>query len=78
MNQQGKYREGFTLIEMLIVVVVIGSLVAIVAPKFAGTRQRALDATVVSDLRRAAAQSEGYFSIYMTYPATMAAAVAAS
>lgn len=74
MNKRCKSRHGFTLIEMLITVVVIGSLAAIVAPKFAGTRERALDATVVSDLRNALAQAEGYFSISMTYPATAAAA----
>ena len=74
MNKRCKSRHGFTLIEMLITVVVIGSLAAIVAPQFAGTRERALDATVVSDLRNALAQAEGYFSISMTYPTTMAAA----
>ncbi len=72
MNKRCKSRHGFTLIEMLITVVVIGSLAAIVAPKFANSRQRALDATVVADLRRALAQSEGYFSIQMTYPPSLA------
>jgi prepilin-type N-terminal cleavage/methylation domain-containing protein len=54
-------REGFTLIEMLIVVVIIGILAAIALPKFGTTRNRAFYSTVQSDLTNLRNVQETYY-----------------
>ena len=55
-------RKGFTLIELLIVVVIIGILAAIAIPKFANTKQKALVASMKSDLRNLVTAEEAFFS----------------
>ena len=52
---------GFTLIEMLIVVVIIGILATVVAPKFSATKERSYVATMQSDLRNVRDAQERYF-----------------
>ncbi|MCC5949687.1 MAG: prepilin-type N-terminal cleavage/methylation domain-containing protein [Nitriliruptoraceae bacterium] len=47
--------HGFTVPEMLVVVLVVAVLAAIAIPAFLGQRERAFEATVVSDLRNAGA-----------------------
>jgi type IV pilus assembly protein PilA len=54
-------RKGFTLIELLIVVVIIGLLAAIAIPKFANTKEKAVVASMRSDLRNLASAQEGYW-----------------
>jgi len=55
-------RKGFTLIELLIVVVIIGILAAIAIPKFANTKQKAIIASMKSDLRNLVTAQEAFFS----------------
>lgn len=67
-------RRGFTLIEMLIVVVIIGVVVAIAIPKFNSTKSKANAATLRSDLRNIASAQEAYFfehSAYANSPALL-------
>ncbi len=61
-------RSGFTLIEVLIVTVIISILAAIAIPKFAGTKEKAYDATAVADLRHLVEASEAYFADHLHYP----------
>jgi prepilin-type N-terminal cleavage/methylation domain-containing protein len=55
-------RKGFTLIELLIVVVIIGILAAIAIPKFANTKQKAILASMKTDLKNLVTAQEAYFS----------------
>lgn len=61
-------RRGFTLIEMLIVVAIIGILASIVLLGVGPTRARARDARRVSDLRAVQTALELYFSKNGVYP----------
>jgi len=60
-------RKGFTLIELLIVVVIIGILAAIAIPKFSNTKEKAVKASMTSDLRNLASAQESYYSDYTSY-----------
>lgn len=59
--------SGFTLVELLIVVVVIGILATIAIPKFSRMREKSYIATVTSDLKNLASQQEIYLSNQYTY-----------
>jgi type IV pilus assembly protein PilA len=63
-------RKGFTLIELLIVVVIIGILAAIAIPKFANTKEKAVLASMKSDLRNLVTAQEAFFSDNQTYAST--------
>ena len=67
-------RKGFTLIELLIVVVIIGILAAIAIPKFANTKEKAVVASMKSDLRNLVTAQEGFFSDNQDYAKTAGAA----
>jgi prepilin-type N-terminal cleavage/methylation domain-containing protein len=58
---------GFTLIEMLIVVVILGILAAIAIPKFSGTKERTNLASMTRDLGNLAAAERTYFSAHHVY-----------
>jgi prepilin-type N-terminal cleavage/methylation domain-containing protein len=60
-------RKGFTLIELLIVVVIIGILAAIAIPKFANTKEKAVLASMKSDLRNLVTAQEAFFSDNQDY-----------
>ena len=66
-------RKGFTLIELLIVVVIIGILAAIAIPKFANTKEKAVVASMKSDLRNLVTAQEGFFSDNQDYAGGIAA-----
>lgn len=59
--------KGFTLVELIIVVVIIGLLVSIVVPKFANGKERAIVTSMRGDLHNLLAAQEGYFSNAQTY-----------
>lgn len=65
-------RRGFTIVELLIVIVVIGILAAIVIVAYNGIQQRARLAVLQSDLSGAAEQLGADNALNGSYPATAA------
>jgi type II secretion system protein G len=58
--QRSNHQRGFTLIEILIVVVIIGILATMVVPKFADARREASVSSVRNQLQTLRAQVEVY------------------
>jgi len=62
-----KDKEGFTLIELMIVIAIIGILAAIAIPQFSTYRSRSYNYAAKSDLRNAATAQETYFVENQSY-----------
>ncbi len=69
-NKIIKNIKGFTLVELLIVIAIIGVLSALLMANFVGVRQRARDAQRKSDLRQVQSALELYRSDLGLYPTT--------
>jgi type IV pilus assembly protein PilA len=59
--------QGFTLIEIMIVIAIIGVLAAIAIPQFSLYRVRSFNAAAQADLKNAATAQEAYFMDHGTY-----------
>ena len=62
-----KMKKGFTLVELIIVMVILGALAAIAIPKMSGSTDGAVIASVKSDLRTAIAKANEQYSKNLTY-----------
>jgi type IV pilus assembly protein PilA len=59
--------EGFTLIELMIVIAIIGILAAIAIPQFSAYRTRSYNSAAEADIRNAATAQEAYYVDNQTY-----------
>lgn len=67
-SRSGNHQSGFTIIELLIVVVVIAVLAAILIVSYNGITSRAVETTMKSDLQNAASSLELYSAQNNGYP----------
>lgn len=73
-----KSRSGFTIVELLIVIVIIGILAAITIVAYNGIQNRALTTTLQSDLTNASRQMEIANVTNGSYPTTLPSAIRTS
>src|SRR6185312_1772158 len=78
-DARGKHDQGFTLVELLVVIIIIGILAAIAIPVFLNQRQKAVDASLKADIKSLAQAEETWLvdnpsAIGTTDPAVLAAA----
>ena len=72
LSKMKRNQKGFTLIELMIVVAIIGILAAIAIPQFASYRQRAQDSAAKSALKNVATAQEDYYQQNDTYTSAIA------
>jgi type IV pilus assembly protein PilA len=70
---EGRTEEGFTLIELMVVVLIIAILLAIAIPSFLGARARAQDRAAQSNLRNALTAEKTYYTDAQAYTNTLTA-----
>jgi prepilin-type N-terminal cleavage/methylation domain-containing protein len=61
-------QSGFTIVELLIVIVVIGILAALVITTFTGIQQKARDTERTTDIKALHGQVEAYYAQKGSYP----------
>ena len=61
MMKKMRNAKGFTLIELMIVIAIIGILAAIAIPQFSAYRTRSYNSAAEADLRNAATAQEAYY-----------------
>ena len=62
MRQRLNKEEGFTLVELMVVVLIIAILIAIAIPTFLGARERAQDRATQSNLRNALTSAKVHYT----------------
>lgn len=61
-------QRGFTMVELLVVILIVGALAAIAIPVFLSQQHKAHGSAMASDLRTTASELESYYSSNQSYP----------
>ena len=67
-NYRTSKNSGFTLVELLVVISIIGTLAALLLANFVGVRERASDTTNKNDINQLKTALRLYYNDYQKYP----------
>ena len=76
-NRESEPEAGFTLIELMMVVLIIAILIAVLIPTFVGAKQRAQDRAMQSSMRNALTAARVVYSDHGDYTEATTAGLAA-